>query len=1080
MENASKALLIAAAVLIVILIITFGIRIFNSTSDTQQSAIKTGETISDKIQLAKESAEKAAGNLYADWNADFYIHFDGVAAEDGVLDLTDSYLIGNYDPFGWIAIPLDNVGFDIKEGVVYPALGSVMEDWFTYEAICGSVKDFTCGIYLSDAVLAANPDLSVTVDLVLAPHTIKAGETAVESLTIGSYTYDIDDLADPVAKIGDEEYATLARAVAAANDGDIITMVANHNVTAPVVIEKDVTIDLNGKTITTADDVTIYPIIRIQGGADVTIENGSIINKNDYTFVLGASDSSSAGNLTIKSGTYYGQTTLASVTKGKLVVEGGNFSIMPYYDPTYGDFNYNCMFNCYDPSYSAGEAAIEIKGGSFKNFNPADNAAEGMNTNFLAEGYKVVKTNAVTYTVEGIYVAEVNGVKYITLAGAVAAAENGGTVTLLNNATGAGVVIDKDITIDFAGYTYSFNKGVGSTGTTTNGFQILEGNTVVLKDGTLNVAEEAKDEFYILVQNYANLTVQDMTLDGTNLDKYSGTDGDSYTLSNNSGTVAITGATNIIANDEGYLAYAFDVCKFGNYDAPVVTVDTTGTITGNIEVTGGIDDNLQISNGTYTMDVTQWCDDGLAANYDEFAGMYIVGDAPGTENNPIELYWYWNDEQTMAWAYPGSIPAGETMYCITTMGGVELTVDGVSYGMLNGNWFVPASVEITNDGTEEIWPELVIAYPAGSWSNPAELVIGSNTATIVEGNNQGYLFNWTATHNGVLTITMPDSDWQYNVDNLTSYAYGDKQTSADGLKTYTVTVTKGDEIQVNVSTFNPQNPYGDAPVGTVTFTAAFEKEAVAVIGDERYATVKEALEAASKVASKSNPVTVELIANSDETGSALTIAPYVTLNLGVYELKAGFVTGLKGSFMTAAYDTYGNEGKNGKLVIEKDNISLSSAGPNGTATDSTSTSGYKVIPIWLDDHYVFVQAATRSESFVRDLTAGTATTEFNVNFTYYVRQLMKTYGTSKYGASIVIRVSWTEEQESGDIAVSQEYVYSDKLVASAFTNSNKLKAVTAECDDESKKDLYFTIAVVTDAGVELSSQNYYYATTTES
>lgn len=57
MENASKALLIAAAVLIVILIITFGIRIFNSTSDTQQSAIKTGETISDKIQLAKESVD---------------------------------------------------------------------------------------------------------------------------------------------------------------------------------------------------------------------------------------------------------------------------------------------------------------------------------------------------------------------------------------------------------------------------------------------------------------------------------------------------------------------------------------------------------------------------------------------------------------------------------------------------------------------------------------------------------------------------------------------------------------------------------------------------------------------------------------------------------------------------------------------------------------------------------------------------------------------------------------------------------------------------------------------------------------
>lgn len=38
MENASKALLIAAAVLIVILLIAFGMRIFNSTGDTSGQA----------------------------------------------------------------------------------------------------------------------------------------------------------------------------------------------------------------------------------------------------------------------------------------------------------------------------------------------------------------------------------------------------------------------------------------------------------------------------------------------------------------------------------------------------------------------------------------------------------------------------------------------------------------------------------------------------------------------------------------------------------------------------------------------------------------------------------------------------------------------------------------------------------------------------------------------------------------------------------------------------------------------------------------------------------------------------------
>lgn len=48
MENASKALLIAAAVLIAIILITVGIKIFSSTSDTQKVAMSTGDTIKGK------------------------------------------------------------------------------------------------------------------------------------------------------------------------------------------------------------------------------------------------------------------------------------------------------------------------------------------------------------------------------------------------------------------------------------------------------------------------------------------------------------------------------------------------------------------------------------------------------------------------------------------------------------------------------------------------------------------------------------------------------------------------------------------------------------------------------------------------------------------------------------------------------------------------------------------------------------------------------------------------------------------------------------------------------------------------
>ena len=52
MENTSKALLIAAAVLIVILLITLGIRIFSSTSNSQKVATDTGKSISEETGLA--------------------------------------------------------------------------------------------------------------------------------------------------------------------------------------------------------------------------------------------------------------------------------------------------------------------------------------------------------------------------------------------------------------------------------------------------------------------------------------------------------------------------------------------------------------------------------------------------------------------------------------------------------------------------------------------------------------------------------------------------------------------------------------------------------------------------------------------------------------------------------------------------------------------------------------------------------------------------------------------------------------------------------------------------------------------
>lgn len=150
------------------------------------------------------------------------------------------------------------------------------------------------------------------------------------------------------------------------------------------------------------------------------------------------------------------------------------------------------------------------------------------------------------------------------------------TITLLRDAAGNGVqvVSNRSITFDLDGYTYDIDgTTVGSEGTETNGFQLLKDSTVTFKNGKIT-----SKKAIILIQNYSNLTLEDMVLDGSNL---AGTT--PYTLSLNNGTVNITGNTSILANEDGV---AFDVYYWpSSYPKGVqITVNTTGTISGPIEL----------------------------------------------------------------------------------------------------------------------------------------------------------------------------------------------------------------------------------------------------------------------------------------------------------------------------------------------------------------------------------------------------------------------------------------------------------------------------------------------------------------
>lgn len=186
----------------------------------------------------------------------------------------------------------------------------------------------------------------------------------------------------------------------------------------------------------------------------------------------------------------------------------------------------------------------------------------------------------------GTDVARIGNQTYATLAAAIDAVPAGGaeptTITLLKNVSGGGIALFaknplKSIIIDFAGFTYEISDNpVGSTGYETQAFHLEKGFTVVLKNGT--ITSSANSGVVMLVQNYCNLTLEDMVLDGSNLASST-----PYTLSLNNGTVNITGNTSILAKEDGV---AFDVYYWpSSYpDGVQVTVNTTGTISGPIEL----------------------------------------------------------------------------------------------------------------------------------------------------------------------------------------------------------------------------------------------------------------------------------------------------------------------------------------------------------------------------------------------------------------------------------------------------------------------------------------------------------------
>ena len=170
------------------------------------------------------------------------------------------------------------------------------------------------------------------------------------------------------------------------------------------------------------------------------------------------------------------------------------------------------------------------------------------------------------------------------------------------------------ITIDFGGHIYEVTKpGAGSAGTETQAFHLENGNVITLKNGTIQCPAEMKTYYWkadaaaadkgisCMIMNYADLTIESVVIDGSNLAPWYKNTADqndrkknfltAYTMSGkNTGTVTLTGTTTINARTPA--DFAFDTDTGTDY-----IVDGAGVVIGaNVQLAAG---NLELKKGAF-------------------------------------------------------------------------------------------------------------------------------------------------------------------------------------------------------------------------------------------------------------------------------------------------------------------------------------------------------------------------------------------------------------------------------------------------------------------------------------------------
>ena len=181
--------------------------------------------------------------------------------------------------------------------------------------------------------------------------------------------------------------ADFEKAIADAKETDVVKLAGDVTLSKAININKKVTIDLNGhkimedveyKTQNDADHTTMF---LINENGDLTVKGSGKVETDDLIIFWVHGTTKTDSKLLIESGEYVGdESDVVYVTAGTATITGGIYKI---------DKQVKYTLNLKD---NAPNAEIIVKGGTFHNYDPSNSASENPVKNFVAEGFKVEKS----------------------------------------------------------------------------------------------------------------------------------------------------------------------------------------------------------------------------------------------------------------------------------------------------------------------------------------------------------------------------------------------------------------------------------------------------------------------------------------------------------------------------------------------------------------------------------------------------------------------------------------------------------------------------------------------------------------